>query len=179
MTRVGTIIFLCCVLCSVASAQELVPADAAVDVVAAAVAVPPTPVVEALAPGNEAIALPEPSGVSQILSTIIEIIAAALGLLLIWLTKNGISFLEKKTKIDIPHQTEEMIADWAEKGVYYATEKAHQYLLEHGEKMKGPEKLDAALKFALSLADEHKLSTIAKEKLVKYIEARLGMDRDA
>lgn len=172
MKQVWTVIFLVCVLGSVAFAQDGGAVEAA------------QPVVEAVAPVvkevvEEVVVLEEPSAVSQILSTIIEIIAAALGVLLIWLTKNGISFLEKKTKIDIPQKTEEMIAEWAEMGIHYAVEKAHQYLKENGEKMKGPEKLDAALKFAMSLAEEHKLSAIAKEKLVKHIESRLGMERDA
>ena len=167
MKQVWTALFLVCVLGSVAFAQDGGP----VTIV--------HPVVDAAAPGVEITQTKEMSGVAQILNSVIEVITAALGLLLIWLTKSGISFLEKKTKIDVPQKMEDMMFGWAEMGVHYATEKAHQYLNEHGEKMKGPEKLDAALKFAMALAEEHKLSTVAREKLTRYIEARLGMNRDA
>lgn len=187
MKQVWTALFLVCVLSSIAFAQDGGSVATAQPAVEAATSVAETP---APSVGVAAVSLPEPrlevikppeapSGLSQVLTTLIDIIAAALGVLLIWLTKNGISFLEKKTKIDIPQQMEETLAEWAEMGVHYATEKAHQYLKENGEKMKGPDKLDTALSFAMSLAEEHKLSAVAKEKLVKYIEARLGMDRDA
>ena len=45
--------------------------------------------------------------------------------------------------------------------------------------MKGPEKLEAALGFGLALADEHGITDLGKEKLIKYIESKLGETREA
>lgn len=118
---------------------------------------------------------PAPAVASQLLEHLVEIIAAALGALLLLLVKKAITFVEAKTKIDIPAKTEEMLYDWASRGVSYAEEKAHQVASK--TTIKGPEKLELALGFAMKLAEEHKLDQLAKEKLVKYIEAHLGTTR--
>jgi hypothetical protein len=132
------------------------------------------PAEEAEAPKSEV-----KSALGSLLVQVIEVLTVVLMLLAGWLTKKGITFVEKKTKVDIPAKYEDMLAGWAGKSVSYAAEKAHQYAVEKGEKMKGPDKLEAALGFGLSLAEEHGVTDLGKEKLVKYIESKLGESRDA
>lgn len=119
------------------------------------------------------------SALGGLLVQIIELLGIILGLLAAWLMKKGITYVEKKTKVDIPAKYEEMLAEWAGKAVNYASEKAHQFAVEKGEKMKGPDKLEAALGFGMALAEEHGVTKLGKEKLVKYIESKLGETREA
>ena len=121
---------------------------------------------------------PEPV-FSRILGHAIEIIATILLLLATWATKKAVTYFEKKTNIDVPAATEAMIADWAGRAVNYAEEKAHQYKSSKKRKMKGPDKLEAALSFGLALAEQHKLPDLAKDKLEAYIESKLGEIRNA
>jgi hypothetical protein len=115
---------------------------------------------------------------SRVLGHAIELLASILMILMGLLAKKATTFFERKTKIDIPAKQEEMIAAWAGKAVTYGKEKAHQFRKEKGEKMKGPDKLEHALSFGLSLAEEHGLPDLAKDKLTKYIEAKLGEERE-
>ena len=119
---------------------------------------------------------PEPV-LSVILGHVIEVVATALALLVAWGVRKATKYFEAKTKIDIPDKMEIMIANWASKSVDYAEEKAHQFRKAKKRKMKGPDKLEAALGFGLSLAEEHGMTELAKEKLEMYIEAKLGEKR--
>lgn len=125
----------------------------------------------ALAQGETA----DPSVASQLLAHLLEITAAVVALLVAWVVKKISGWLNRKTGVE----TEALLSAWAEKGVNYATEQAHKYLKKTGDRMKGPEKLEQALQFGLMLAEENKLPQAAKDKLVSYIEAKLGADRKA
>jgi len=116
---------------------------------------------------------------SRVMTHVIELMATLLMVLMTALIGKATSYFTKKTKIEIPAKTEEMLASWGGKAVNYASEKAHQYNAEKGELMKGPDKLEVALGFGLSLAEEHGMADLAKEKLTKYIEAHLGEKRSS
>lgn len=116
-----------------------------------------------------------PSVAQQLLAHLLEIVAAVVTILVAWLTKKASSYFQRKTGVE----TEALLTAWADKGVNYATEQAHKYLQKTGHRMKGPEKLEQALQFGLMLAEENKLPNQAKEKLVSYIEAKLGEGRKA
>lgn len=123
------------------------------------------------------ISVPQPSAVTSVLESIIQILGAALAAGLMLLVKVAITYFQQKTKIDVPQQTEQMLKDWAEKAANYAREKAHQYNQANAAKMAGPAKMEAALSFGMDLATQYKLDTFAKEKLVRAIEAHLGSER--
>ena len=112
----------------------------------------------------------------EILVKVIEIVGTLLGVVATWAVWKAKSYFEKKTKIDIPEKYEALMESWAQKGVNYAKEIAHKKAKE-SVIYKGPEKLELALKFGLDLAEEHKLDARAKEKLEKYIHAKLGEAR--
>lgn len=175
-----------------AFAQDAPATEAPVVVVAPAVEPAPAPVVapvETPAPVEPAaapvvkVSAPEAaadaSAFSQVMTHVIELMATLLMLLMTALIAKATSYFTKKTKIEIPAKTEEMLAVWGSKAVNYASEKAHQYNASKGETMKGPEKLEVALGFGLSLAEEHGMADLAKEKLTKYIEAHLGEKRSS
>ncbi len=108
-----------------------------------------------------------------IASHALEIVAAVVTLLATWLTHKVSGWLKAKTGVE----TDALLQGFAQKGVDYAEEKAHQFLATKNEAMKGPEKLEMALGFALALAEDNKLPAKAQAKLVSYIEARLGATR--
>jgi hypothetical protein len=142
---------------------------------------PAPPVPTTLVP----VVVPEPApavadnspALAELLTHAIKILGGLLALMLIWLSTKGVTFFEKKTSIDIPLKTEEMIAGWAEHAAGYAEEQAHKFLKKHEKKMEAPDKLEAGLGFGLALAEEYGLPNLAKDKLTKYIEARLGIKR--
>jgi hypothetical protein len=118
-----------------------------------------------------------PSAATSFLEQFIQLVGAVLAAVLIVLARKAMVYFEQKTKIDIPANTETMISDWAGKAVDYAKEKAHQYNQANPGKMRGPEKLEVALNFGLELAEQYKIADVAKDKLVKAIEAQLGSTR--
>lgn len=122
--------------------------------------------------------VPPGSAAGTILEHVVELIGSVLGVGAMFLVKKVITYVEAKTRIDIPAATEDLIADWAARAAHYAEEKAYQAVQAKAPVMKGPQKLETALSFAVSLAEEHGLDQIAKDKLVKYIEAHLGTTRD-
>lgn len=185
-----TLTILCCLCLGAAYAQPAdeaptpapeVTAEPAAEPAPAPMAEPapaPDPKVEVPITVAPQPAVQEESPVAaQVLLYVIQVLGGLLSLFLIWLSKKGITYFEAKTKIDIPAKTEEMIAGWADNAAGYAEEQAHKFLKKHEKKMEGPDKLEAGVSFGLALAKEYGLDTLAKDKLTKYIEARLGTKR--
>ncbi len=106
-----------------------------------------------------------------------KILFSILSVLTTWLVTKAIGYFEKKTKIDIPAATEELLHKWADKGIGYADEKSHQAIKKHGKKLTGPEKLEIALKFVIGMAKQYELPTMAEDKLTEYVESKLGLNR--
>ena len=125
------------------------------------------------------VSVPKPSAVTSITESIIQIMGAALAAALVLLVKVAITYIQQKTKIEIPQKTEQTLEEWAVKAANYAREKAHQYNQTNPAKMSGPAKMETALNFGLDLAAQYKLDTLAKEKLVRAIEAHLGSERQS
>ena len=107
---------------------------------------------------------------------LVEIAAAVIAAVVVLLARKAMAYFEAKSKIDIPANFERMIEEWAEKGIDYAEEKAHQ-AVKKAEVLDGNTKLNVAVEFVTKLAEEHGIKEIAKDKLVSYIEARLGARR--
>lgn len=115
---------------------------------------------------------------SRVLFHLIEVLGVVALVFLIWLKRKAITYFEEKMKIDIPVAQEKLISDLAEKAKNFAAEKAHQYRLEHKEKMRGPDKMETGVSWALSLAEEYGLPKLGKDKLRERIEASLGEERE-
>jgi hypothetical protein len=117
----------------------------------------------------------EAPALQQLTGHVIEIVAAVLALLATWLTTKVGGWLQRKTGVE----TDVLLDSLAAKAVNFAKEQAHKFLQEKGEKMRGPEKLELAMKFGLDLVESHGLPKAAQDKLVNYIESKLGEARDA
>ena len=113
----------------------------------------------------------------EITLMVAKILFSILSMLTTWLVAKAIGYFEKKTKIDIPASTEDLMHKWADKGIGYADEKSHQAIKKYGKKLTGPEKLEIALKFVTGMAKQYELPTMAEEKLTEYIESKLGLNR--
>lgn len=109
----------------------------------------------------------------RIISYVMNIAAALLMLLAAWGTHKVSNWVKQKTGIE----SDAMLSEWAAMGVSYADEQAHKYLAAHGEKLRSSEKLEAAVSFALTLAEENNLPQIGRDKLIAYIESQLGVSR--
>jgi Bacteriophage holin of superfamily 6 (Holin_LLH) len=120
---------------------------------------------------------PAPSAVTALFDNLIQAAGAILATALVVLVHKAIKYMTAKTAVEVPAKLEETIDEWARRAINYAEEKAHQANQAKADKMKGPEKLEAAVTFAMDLAQQHGLANIAKEKLVRAIESRLGEDR--
>lgn len=110
---------------------------------------------------------------AQVINHAVEIAAAALMLFATWAAHKVSGWLKSKTGVEV----DSLLESYAAKGVTYAEEKAHQVVSAKKKALKGPEKLEMALGFALDLAESNKLPEKAKDKLVQYIEAKLGETR--
>jgi len=92
--------------------------------------------------------------------------------LLIWFR----AYAKKKWNLNLSDQQFTAIAGLAEQGVDYAEEKANQWAAS-GERSDGAKKMDAALEFVNAQVKELKLDTMARDALVKLIEAQLPKKR--
>jgi hypothetical protein len=117
------------------------------------------------------------SPLGEVLLTAVKIVFTILGGIATFLTLKAIKYFEKKTKIDIPQATEDLIFSWADKAIGFAHEKAHQVIQKTGKSLSGPEKLDIAVAFVMGLVTKYGLDTSIENKLRDYIEAKLGMKR--
>lgn len=108
-----------------------------------------------------------------ILTHVIDIIAVVLSALAAWVAVKVGKWVNAKTGVEV----DGLLETYAAKGVAYAEERAHKILKEKGEKLKGPEKLELALQFAMALAEQQKLPEKAKAKLEEYIESKIGERR--
>jgi hypothetical protein len=118
------------------------------------------------------------SAAARIGQDVLEILKPILAALVGWVVFKLTRTFEAKTGIDVPQKYEDQVNAWVNQGIAYAEEKARQYVLAKGNTITGPEKLELALGFVLDLADQYKLTTYAKDKIVKKIEAMLGMSRE-
>ena len=121
--------------------------------------------------------LVETSAAQDFLLMAVKIVFTILSVLTTWLVGKAIVFFERKTTIDIPASTEDLMYKWADRGIGLATEKSHQAVKKHGKKLKGPEKLEIALKFVSDMVKKYKLEAMAEEKLTEYVESKLGLNR--
>jgi len=108
-----------------------------------------------------------------LLNHALEIAGALLMLLATWATHKVSGLLKSKTGVEV----DSLLESFATKAVHFAEEKAHQQLSSKKKALKGPEKMEVALGFALALAEQNKLPAKAKEKMANYIEAKLGETR--
>jgi hypothetical protein len=130
-----------------------------------------------LAAAQDAPGLESTNAAQDISLLVAKIIFSVLSLLTTWLVTKAIGYFEKKTKIDIPASTEDLLHKWADKGIGYANEKSHQAIQKVGKKLTGSEKLEIALKFVIGMSKQYELPSLAEDKLTEYIESKLGLDR--
>ena len=119
----------------------------------------------------------ESSAAQEIMLLVVKAVFSILALLTTYLVTKAIGYFEKKLGVDIPDTTEALLNEWADKGIGLAYEKSHQQLKKLGKKLKGPEKMEIALKFVIGMAKEYKLPELAEDKLKDYIEGKLGLKR--
>jgi hypothetical protein len=115
--------------------------------------------------------------VVRLLDHLLEIAATLLMLVMTWAGMKAKTWFSEKTKIEIPAAIDAQLMRVASMATGFAESKARKLLADNQEKMKGPDKLDTALKFGLDLAEAQNLPKWSKDKLEDYIEAKLGLDK--
>ncbi len=116
---------------------------------------------------------------SQALSELLKIIAAIATIFVLWLARKVILVLETKAGVDVPVKIEEQIDSWVQQGIGLAEEKAAQLMKTKLAGMRGPEKLEVAGNFVMSLITQHGIVGYARDKILQKIEAALGVQRVA
>jgi hypothetical protein len=113
---------------------------------------------------------------ARIATQIIEVVAYALGVVLMGLVGMLIKAVEKKFKVDVPDEYEVYVNKLLDKGIHYAEEQARKKVTPIAEKV-SLGKLDAAAEFVLGVAERRKVKAMGKDKLKMLIEARLNIKR--
>lgn len=104
---------------------------------------------------------------------VLTIVAGVLGVLGVWV-------LSKLRTILGVRETEELAHAWhriVSAGVRYAEHRAKQFAKANGEESPSQTKLGWALEWIEGEADEHGLALVARDRLERLIEAKLGGDR--
>ena len=105
------------------------------------------------------------------------LITAALPVIL-WGIHKAIKGIETKTKVDVPAAIESKIDSWVEEAVYFAEEKSLQKIKAKTEKLSGPEKLETAAGFVMSLIESQGYVDWTKDLIKNKIEAKLNKTRE-
>ncbi len=117
------------------------------------------------------------NSLTRLADIVFEILVPIVVIFATWGAHRLIALFEKKAKIDVPAKIEEQIDGWIERGIALAEEKSRAKVKSKTAKLTGPEKLEMAAGFVLDLVEKYKLQDLAKEKIEKRIEARLGTKR--
>lgn len=117
------------------------------------------------------------TALAELSSAALDILMPAILVVLAWLARKVVKIFEAKTNIDIPQKQENQIDHWVAQGARYAEKKARTAAKEGFGEIKGPEKLELAVQYALDLAYEQGLTNWSRERLEAKIEAYLA-ERD-
>lgn len=119
----------------------------------------------------------EGTATERIVDFVLSIAAPVLSMVALWLGHRVIKVFEDKTKLDIPASVEARIDEWVKQGVAYAEEKARQAAKAKAGKLVGPAKLEEAVGFVLDMAEQNGIDTLARDKVIKLVEAKLNLTR--
>lgn len=111
--------------------------------------------------------------VENLTAVAVVIIMGIVVMLLQWLR----TYAKKKWNINITDKQFQMVTGLATQGIEYADEQANKWA-KAGERSSGAKKLDAALEFVNVQVKELKLDEMARDALVKLIEAQLPKKRN-
>lgn len=92
-----------------------------------------------------------------------------------WIIHRITGAVETKLGFTIPAPLTEELDSLLGKGIAYAEQKAAVVVKAGGDKLKGPAKLEIAANFVLDLAEQYKLPEMAKDKVEKLLESKLGL----
>jgi len=121
--------------------------------------------------------VPETPAATRLMGIAFDVLALVVGAFVMWGMHRLLALFEKKSGIDIPDKQEALLDAWVKKGIVYAEEKSRGKIKSLGEKLKGPEKLEIAAKFALDMAESRGLVKWTKDKIAAKVEASLGEHR--
>lgn len=114
---------------------------------------------------------------AKILDFCLTVAAPVATMFAMWIAHRVVKLFEDKAKVQIPAQWQTAIDDWVSKGVAFAEQKAETAIKNGGDKLKGPEKLEMAVGFVLDMAQQHGLDALARDKIIKLVEAELGLSQ--
>jgi hypothetical protein len=114
---------------------------------------------------------------SRVTDAAFQIIVPIISLFAMWATHRLIGVFEKKTKFDIPDKQERKIDEWIESGIHWAEEKSRSAIKTKANKLKGPEKLEAAGSFVMEMVKARGWIDWSRKKIEEKIEAQLGLHR--
>lgn len=121
---------------------------------------------------------PAVPAVNQMSDFLWALSSSALAILVPWAVGKGLSWFEKKTKIDIPSREEKLVEDLIRGGLNLAEERAHQ-AKSGGDKMGKDKKRDTAVDFAWEAIQRAGLDKWTKDMIDKKMHAMLGASRAA
>jgi len=111
----------------------------------------------------------------RFMDLLLQILAAALIPVAVWLAHRLIVLLEAKMGIKVSADMEGKIAGWIDAAIAYGEEAAHKAIVSGAPKLSMGAKMDAAANFALDLASKAGVGDWSKAEVVKLIEAHLGV----
>lgn len=118
------------------------------------------------------------SAMAKLLDASITVLVPVVSLFVMWLAHRLIAAFEKKSGVDVPTRWEYQINDWISEGIGYAEEQGHKAIKNNETMLQGPEKVELAASYVMDLVDKYDVKDMAKDALVKKIEAMLGVERN-
>lgn len=109
----------------------------------------------------------------------VEVVAAALAVVLIWAVRRGVRWVERRLDVEVSGANEALLEQLTLKAVDYAEEKGRQYAKRVDRKLPGPEKLEVAAQWLIRQAQARDWDELGKREAVDLIESVLPRKRAA
>ena len=119
----------------------------------------------------------ENSSLATVADLAIQTLAPILLALSGWLAHRLIKAFESKTKIDVPVKQEAQVDAWIASGIRYAEEQAYKAVQVKAATITGPEKLEAAVSFAMNLAQKNGWIDWTRARLASKVEALVNVHK--
>lgn len=112
-----------------------------------------------------------------VMAYVIEAVVLIATPILLILVKRIVQVIEERTGLSASAQQLELVDSAVYKGIAYAEEQARKALKTDAVAIKGDEKLEMAVDFALKMLKNHDIADMGRDYLTKTVEAHLNLIR--
>jgi hypothetical protein len=118
-----------------------------------------------------------PTWLERLTNDVLVILVPAVTLVITTYVAKLLNAAAKKLHMDVPPKAQQELDALVDKGIHYAAEQARKVSKSAGGKMSQEDAKAHAVNYVLDMAESKKIVEMGRDKLGKYIEAKLNIKR--